>query len=109
MRSRSLFLRLITTHLVVAITAIAILGVAVDRVFEHRALDDLKQFLDLSAHGLAGRGLYARYCRAFFPPPCMATSKKKDLPAAKLASLGRPLLDPNRVPLRADGSVAYSV
>ena len=23
--------------------------------------------------------------------------------------LGRPLLDPNRVPLRSDGSVAYSV
>jgi len=44
-RSRSLFLRLIATHLVVAITAIAILGVAVDRVFEHRALEDLKQRL----------------------------------------------------------------
>ena len=36
---------MIATHLVVAIAAIAILGVAVDRVFEHRALDDLKQRL----------------------------------------------------------------
>ena len=45
MRRRTLFARLVTTHLVVAVAAIAILGVAVDRVFEHRALDDLKQRL----------------------------------------------------------------
>ena len=45
MRSRSLFARLITTHLVVAVVAVAIMGLAVDRVFEHRALDDLKQRL----------------------------------------------------------------
>jgi len=44
-RRRTLFARLVTTHLVVAVAAIAILGVAVDRVFEHRALDDLKQRL----------------------------------------------------------------
>ena len=45
MRPRSLFARLVTSHLIVAVAAIAILGVAVDRVFEHRALDDLKQRL----------------------------------------------------------------
>ena len=45
MRPRSLFARLIATHLVVAVAAIGILGIAVDRVFEHRALDDLKQRL----------------------------------------------------------------
>ena len=42
MRSRSLFTRLLSTHLIVAVVAIASLGVAVDRVFEHRALQDLK-------------------------------------------------------------------
>src|SRR5438067_13747544 len=45
MRPRSLVGRLLVTHLVVAVAAIAIMGVAVDRVFEHRALDDLKQRL----------------------------------------------------------------
>ena len=45
MRPRSLVARLVLTHLVVAVAAIAILGIAVDRVFEHRALDDLKQRL----------------------------------------------------------------
>ena len=45
MRPRSLFARLMTTHLVVAVAAIGILGIAVDRVFEHRALDDLKERL----------------------------------------------------------------
>jgi len=44
-RPRSLVARLIATHLIVAVAAIAILGIAVDRVFEHRALDDLKQRL----------------------------------------------------------------
>jgi galactonate dehydratase len=28
---------------------------------------------------------------------------------AKLVELGRPMLDPSRLPLRADGSVAYAV
>lgn len=42
MRPRSLFIRLLSTHLIVAIIAIAGLGIAVDRIFEHRALSDLK-------------------------------------------------------------------
>lgn len=42
LQPQSLVARLAATHLLVAVSAIAILGVAVDRVFEHRALDDLK-------------------------------------------------------------------
>ena len=44
-RPRGLVGRLVATHLIVAVAAIAILGVAIDRVFEHRALNDLQQRL----------------------------------------------------------------
>jgi two-component system phosphate regulon sensor histidine kinase PhoR len=44
-RARGLFVRLMAAHLLVAVTALGVLGVTLDRLFEHRALNDLERRL----------------------------------------------------------------